>query len=74
MYNTYNDTKGITNMENWKRFIFESTEKTLYETDDFSEMKNYISNFTDELTLSDMYESMNYITLHFYGYNLMIKK
>jgi hypothetical protein len=21
-----------------------------------------------------MYESMNYITLHFYGYNLMIKK
>jgi hypothetical protein len=61
-------------MNDWKKYIFENEHKTLYETDDFSEMKNYISNFTDELTLSDMYESMNYITLHFYGYNLMIKK
>ena len=61
-------------MNDWKKYIFENEHKTLYETDDFSEMKNYISDFTDELTLSDMYESMNYITLHFYGYNLMIKK
>lgn len=61
-------------MDDWKKYIFENEHETLYETDDFSEMKNYISDFTDELTLSNMYESMNYITLHFYGYNLMIKK
>lgn len=61
-------------MNDWKKYIFENEHETLYETDDFSEMKNYISNFANELTLSDMYESMNYITLHFYGYYLMIKK
>lgn len=77
MYNTYNDTKGITNMENWKHFIFESTEKTLYETDNFDEMRDYIYNFIEnyeELIFDDIYNSINYITIHFHGYNLMIKK
>lgn len=61
-------------MNYWKKYIFENEHETLYETDDFSEMKNYISDFVNELTLSDMYESINYIIFHFYGYYLMIKK
>lgn len=61
-------------MNDWKKYIFENEHETLYETDDFSEMKNYISDFANELTLSDMHESINYIILNFYGYYLMIKK
>ena len=64
-------------MDNWKKFIFENEHETLYETDDFSEMKNYMTEFSenrDELVFSNMYDGMNYITIHFYGYNLMIKK
>ena len=61
-------------MYNWKKYIFENEHETLYETDDFSEMRNYIGNFVNELTLSDMYETINYIIFHFYGYYLMIKK
>ena len=55
-------------------YIFENEHETLFETNDFSEMKSYLYHFSDTLEFSDMYESMNYITIHFYGYNLMIKK
>lgn len=58
----------------WKKYIFENSEETLFETDDCAEMYNYIENFTDELIFINIYESMNYHTLHFAGYNLMIKK
>lgn len=65
-------------MKNWKRFIFESTEKTLYETDNFDDMKNYIYQFIektcDELIFDDMYNGMDYIIIHFIGYTLMIRK
>ena len=56
-------------------YIFENEHETLFETNYFSEMRFYLYHFSDTLEFSDMYESMNYITIHFYGgYNLMIKK
>ena len=64
-------------MDNWKKFIFENEHETLYETDNFDDMKNYICQFVemrDELIFDNMYNGMNYITIHFAGYNLMIKK
>lgn len=61
-------------INDWKKYIFENEHETLYETDDFSEMRNYIGNFVNELTLSDMYETINYIIFNFYDYYLMIKK
>ena len=64
-------------MDNWKKYIFENEHETLYETDDFDDMKNYICQFIemrDELIFDNMYNGMNYITIHFAGYNLMIRK
>lgn len=64
-------------MDNWKKYIFENSHKTLYETDNFDEMRNYIYNFIENyegLIFDDIYNSTNYITIHFHGYNLMIKK
>lgn len=58
-------------------YIFENECETLFETNDFNEMKIYLCLFSleqDTLEYSDIYESMNYIIIHFYGYNLMIKK
>lgn len=59
------------------KYIFENEYETLFETDDFYEMKSYLYRFPlerDTLEFSDMYETYNYITIHFYGYNLMIRK
>lgn len=61
-------------MKEWKKYIFESEEKTLFETDNYNEMYDFINNFSDELIFINVYESMNYHTMHFAGYNLMIKK
>ena len=65
-------------MENWKKYIFENEHETLFETDNMSEMVKFLSDFSitrDELIMTgNIYESDNYITIHFYGYNLMIKK
>ena len=63
--------------ENWKRYIFENEHETLFETDNCSEMRDYVNDFQenhDELIFQNVYESMNYITIHFAGYNLMITK
>ena len=60
--------------KDWKRYIFESGEKTLFETDNIQEIYDYINVFTDKLVFINIYESMNYYTIHFAGYNLMIKK
>lgn len=60
-----------------KKYIFENEHETLLETDNFHEIEHYLFCFSgqrDTLEYCDMYESMNYITIHFYGYNLMIKK
>ena len=64
-------------MNDWKKLIFENEHETLFETDDTNEMYNYLATFQetrDELIFENIYESMNYITIHFVGYNLMIKK
>ena len=61
-------------MKEWKKYIFESEEKTLFETDNYNEMYNFINNFSDELIFINIYDSMNFHTVHFAGYNLMIKK
>lgn len=61
-------------MNDWKKYIFESGEKTLFETDNIQEIYDYINVFTDKLIFINIYESMNYYTIHFAGYNLMIKK
>ena len=69
-------------------YIFENDHETLFETtlqnlqileswNEFDEMKWYLYRFPlehDTLEYSDMYESMNYIIIRFYGYTLMIKK
>ena len=59
------------------KYIFENEHETLFETNDFYEIKWYLYRFPlerDTLEYSDMYESMDYIVIHFYGYNLMIRK
>ncbi len=64
-------------MENWKKYIFEDYNKTLFETDDLEEMHNFLDEFQgfpNSLMFSNICESTNYITIHFFGYNLMIKK
>lgn len=64
-------------MNDWKKLIFENEHETLFETDNTNEMYNYLATFQetrDELIFENIYESMNYITIHFAGYNLMIKK
>lgn len=61
-------------MKEWKKYIFESEEKTLFETDNYNEMYDFINNFSDELIFINIYDSMNFHTVHFAGYNLMIKK
>ena len=64
-------------MENWKKYIFENGEKTLFETDNLSEMYDFFDEFQllhDNLEFINIYESAYYTTIHFAGYNLMIKK
>ena len=60
-----------------KRYIFENEHETLFETDICTEMRDYVNDFQenhDKLIFQYIYESMNYITIHFVGYNLMITK
>ena len=57
-----------------KRFIFENGSKTLFETNDISEMNNYIRYNYGELEQYNMNETDKYITIYYYGYTLMIKK
>jgi len=57
-----------------KRYVFEDTEKTLFETNIFSEMQQYIKYTVGELTQYDMIMTMNYLHILYYGYTLMIKK
>ena len=42
-----------------KRFIFENSEKTLYETNDISEMCNYINHNYPELTQRGIMHTAN---------------
>lgn len=62
--------------DNWKKLIFENEHETLFETDDIQEMYNFIGEMhgIENLIFENIYESMNYYTIHFAGYNLMIKK
>ena len=63
--------------DDWKKLIFENEYETLFETDNTNEMYNYLYDFQknrDVLIFENIYESMNYYTIHFAGYNLMIKK
>lgn len=63
--------------DDWKKLIFENEHETLFETDKVSEMYDYLNEFQavrDTLIFENIYESMNYYTIHFAGYNLMIKK
>ena len=58
-------------------YIFENEHETLFETNDFNEMRQYLQYFIlerDPLEYSNIYSSMHYIIIHFYGYYLMIKK
>lgn len=57
-----------------KRYIFENNEKTLFETNNFCEMQQYIKHTVGELTQYDMMITTNYIHILYYGYTLMIKK
>ena len=57
-----------------KRYVFENAEKTLFETNDFFEMQQYIKYNVGELTQYDMIITMNYIHILYYGYTLMIRK
>ena len=59
---------------NWKKYIFENEYETLFETDDAKEMRDYINEMNDEFIFFGVYESMDYITIQFVGYNLMIRK
>ena len=56
------------------KYIFENEYKTIFETNDCNEMHDFIDNFEDQLIFVNIYESMDYTTIYFYGYNLMIKK
>lgn len=63
--------------DDWKKLIFENEHETLFETDDTNKMYDYLYDFQenrDVLIFENIYESMNYYTIHFAGYNLMIKK
>ena len=55
------------------KYIFESNEKTLLETDDLDELTNYISQNIGELTQYDIIRTSDYIVILYYGYSLMIK-
>lgn len=59
---------------NWKKYIFENEHETLFETDDAKEMRDYINEMNDEFIFFGVYESANYFTIQFVGYNLMIRK
>lgn len=57
-----------------KRFIFESTEKTLYETNDISDMCNFINCNYPELIQRGIMHTANYIHILYVGYTFMIHK
>ena len=61
-------------MKNWKRFIFENSYRTLYETDDISEMCNYINHNYPELTQRGIMHTAEYVHILYCGYTLMIRK
>ena len=63
--------------ENWKKYIFENSEKTLFETDNASELHDYLDELQeicDSLIFINLCESENFIMIYFEGYTLMIKK
>jgi hypothetical protein len=64
--------------ENWKKFIFENEHETLFETDNIQEMYDYLNEFQETRDRLDcfenVYETAHYYTIHFAGYNLMLKK
>lgn len=61
-------------MKNSKRFIFKNTEKTLLETNDITELCNYINYSGIELIQHNMINTVDYIYIRYYDYTLMIRK
>lgn len=60
--------------ENMK-YIFEDTEKTLCESDDIYDIREYITeNIPFELTMFDISDCHDYVIIHYVGYYLLIKK
>lgn len=57
-----------------KRFVFESNEKTLFETNSIFEMRDYISHNVGELIQTDIMVTDNYIHFIYLGYTLLIYK
>lgn len=55
------------------KYIFESNEKTLLETDNLNELSNYIFENIGELTQYDIIRTFDYLVILYYGYSLMIK-
>lgn len=64
----------------WKKYkyIFETENDTLLESNDLSEMGSFINDIVGEnngeLILTNVHESMSYITFRFLGYTFMIRK
>lgn len=57
------------------KYIFEDTEKTLCESDDIYDIREYIAeNIPFELTMFDISDSYDYVIIHYVGYYLLIKK
>ena len=57
------------------KYIFEDTEKTLCESDDIYDIREYIvENIPFELTMFDISDSHDYDIIHYIGYYLLIKK
>ena len=70
----YNNNVNDKEMEIIKmKYIFESTEKTLIETDNLNELSNYIAENIGELTQYDIIRTFDYMIILYYGYSLMIK-
>ena len=70
----YNNNVNDKEMEIIKmKYIFESTEKTLIETDNLNELSNYIADNIGELTQYDIIRTFDYMVILYYGYSLMIK-
>ena len=68
------ETKQKKRGENMK-YIFEDTEKTLCESDDIYDIREYIAeNIPFELTMFDISDSRDYDIIHYVGYYLLIKK
>lgn len=68
------ETKQKREVKNMK-YIFEDTEKTLCESDDIYDIREYIvENIPFELTMFDISDCHDYVIIHYVGYYLLIKK